>query len=99
MTEMPSAAPPQADVAGPPRTELEELQIKANQVTDDVSHFRFIQKQLSHSLTLLLTIFSCIFLSYIFSILLINSKKKFLKYLFDSSPWRVHDECWPFARR
>lgn len=34
---MPSAAPPQADVAGPPRTELEELQIKANQVTDEVS--------------------------------------------------------------
>lgn len=34
---MPSAAPPQAEVAGPPRTELEELQIKANQVTDDVS--------------------------------------------------------------
>lgn len=34
---MPSAAPPQADVAGPPRTELEELQIKANTVTDDVS--------------------------------------------------------------
>lgn len=34
---MPSAAPPQADVAGPPRTELEELQIRANQVTDDVS--------------------------------------------------------------
>lgn len=33
---MPSAAPPQAE-AGPPRTELEELQIKANQVTDDVS--------------------------------------------------------------
>lgn len=35
--EMPSAAPPQAEVAGPPRTELEELQIKANQVTDEVS--------------------------------------------------------------
>lgn len=35
---MPSAAPPPvAEVAGPPRTELEELQIKANQVTDDVS--------------------------------------------------------------
>lgn len=33
---MPSAAPPQADVAAPPRTELEELQIRANQVTDDV---------------------------------------------------------------
>lgn len=36
-TEMPSAAPPQADVAGPPRTELEELQIRANTVTDEVS--------------------------------------------------------------
>lgn len=37
---MPSAAaapPPGAEVAGPPRTELEELQIKANQVTDDVN--------------------------------------------------------------
>lgn len=34
---MPSAAPPAVEVAGPPRTELEELQIKANQVTDDVS--------------------------------------------------------------
>lgn len=34
---MPSAAPAQAEVAGPPRTELEELQIRANQVTDDVS--------------------------------------------------------------
>lgn len=33
---MPSAAPPQAEVAGPPRTELEELQIKANTVTDEV---------------------------------------------------------------
>lgn len=33
---MPSAAPPQADVAAPPRTELEELQIRANQVTDEV---------------------------------------------------------------
>lgn len=33
---MPSAAPPQVE-AGPPRTELEELQIRANQVTDDVS--------------------------------------------------------------
>lgn len=33
-----AAAPPQgAEVAGPPRTELEELQIKANQVTDDVN--------------------------------------------------------------
>lgn len=39
---MPSAAPPQADVAGPPRTELEELQIRANQVTDDVSFFTYI---------------------------------------------------------
>lgn len=37
--EMPSAAPPQAEVAGPPRTELEELQIKANQVTDEVMWF------------------------------------------------------------
>lgn len=38
---MPSAAaaPPAAEVAGPPRTELEELQIKANQVTDDVNIF------------------------------------------------------------
>lgn len=33
---MPSAAPVQADVAAPPRTELEELQIRANQVTDEV---------------------------------------------------------------
>lgn len=33
---MPSAAPPPVE-AGPPRTELEELQIKANQVTDDVN--------------------------------------------------------------
>lgn len=46
---MPSAAPPPAvDQPGPPRTELEELQIKANQVTDDVNitkynfHFFFI---------------------------------------------------------
>lgn len=31
---MPSAAPPQVE-AGPPRTELEELQIRSNQVTDD----------------------------------------------------------------
>lgn len=39
---MPSAAaapPPGAEVAGPPRTELEELQIKANQVTDDVNFY------------------------------------------------------------
>lgn len=34
---MPSAAPPQPEVAGPPRTEAEELQIRANQVTDDVT--------------------------------------------------------------
>lgn len=34
---MPSAAPQQTEVAGPPRTELEELQIRANQVTDDVN--------------------------------------------------------------
>lgn len=38
---MPSAAPPQVE-AGPPRTELEELQIKANQVTDDVSKSHFL---------------------------------------------------------
>lgn len=41
---MPSAAaPPQSNVAGPPRTELEELQIKANQVTDDVSKLQLIK--------------------------------------------------------
>lgn len=35
-----AAAPPQgAEVAGPPRTELEELQIKANTVTDEVNFF------------------------------------------------------------
>lgn len=34
---MPSAQPPVENAAGPPKSELEELQIKANQVTDDVS--------------------------------------------------------------
>lgn len=34
---MPSAQPPVENGAGPPKSELEELQIKANQVTDDVS--------------------------------------------------------------
>lgn len=34
---MPSAPPQQTEVAGPPKTELEELQIRANQVTDDVN--------------------------------------------------------------
>lgn len=43
---MPSAAPPQAEVAGPPRTELEELQIKANQVTDEVSYRRHNYQQI-----------------------------------------------------
>lgn len=33
---MPSAQPPVENGAGPPKSELEELQIKANQVTDDV---------------------------------------------------------------
>lgn len=39
--EMPSAAapPPADEVARPPRTEHEELQIRANQVTDDVNIF------------------------------------------------------------
>lgn len=44
---MPAAAPPPVE-AGPPRTELEELQIKANQVTDDVSsqnHFQNISQK------------------------------------------------------
>ena len=36
---MPAAAPPVENGAGPPKSELEELQIKANQVTDDVSCF------------------------------------------------------------
>lgn len=34
---MPSAAPPAA--AEPPKTELQELQLKAQQTTDDVSIF------------------------------------------------------------
>lgn len=34
---MPAAAPAVENGAGPPKSELEELQIKANQVTDDVS--------------------------------------------------------------
>lgn len=33
---MPSAQPPVENGAGPPRSELEELQIRANQVTDEV---------------------------------------------------------------
>lgn len=33
---MPSAQPPAENGAGPPRSELEELQIRANQVTDEV---------------------------------------------------------------
>lgn len=33
---MPAPAPPAAE-PGPPRTELQELQLKAGQVTDDVS--------------------------------------------------------------
>lgn len=33
---MPSAAPAVENGAGPPKSELEELQIKANQVTDEV---------------------------------------------------------------
>lgn len=35
---MPAAAPAVENGAGPPKSELEELQIKANQVTDDVSY-------------------------------------------------------------
>lgn len=39
---MPSVAPPPpAEAVGPPRTELEELQIKSNQVTDDVRAISF----------------------------------------------------------
>lgn len=34
---MPSAQPPVENGAGPPKSELEELQIKANTVTDEVS--------------------------------------------------------------
>lgn len=40
---MPSAAPAVENGAGPPKSELEELQIKANQVTDEV-----IKKQLNN---------------------------------------------------
>lgn len=39
---MPSAAPAVENGAGPPKSELEELQIKANQVTDDVK-YKYIQ--------------------------------------------------------
>lgn len=34
---MPAPAPPDVEPAGPPRTELQELQYKAGEVTDDVS--------------------------------------------------------------
>lgn len=37
---MPAAAPQVENGAGPPKSELEELQIKANQVTDDVSSIK-----------------------------------------------------------
>lgn len=35
---MPSAQPPVENGAGPPKSELEELQIRANQVTDEVQN-------------------------------------------------------------
>lgn len=35
---MPAPAPPAAGAPEPPKTELQELQLKAGQVTDDVSH-------------------------------------------------------------
>lgn len=47
---MPSAAPPQAEA--PPRTELEELQIRANQVTDDVSIYLPLEKHIWHAVIL-----------------------------------------------
>lgn len=37
---MPSKAPPEAAEAGPPKTELQELQMKAGQVTDEVMNHK-----------------------------------------------------------
>jgi len=46
--KMPAKAPVEAPEAGPPKTELQELQMKAGQVTDEVCNYNNNNKHYLH---------------------------------------------------